>query len=429
MAASFDIEKDETKHLLEEEKRRYSSADTDEQRLSPPNPWSLSACVLLLAGLILFFSASSILWHMSATVESSKFWISSVNHPLQIDSQWGAIALPYPTGAYWTNIVHSIGLNSYVVGAYPYQYKFEDHFLSVSYGSYYRHVEAKSVVDGFVADLMVGLCIDSKCTGFQDLNKHVVSYDNVSVQVQLEGLSSTNCVLVPVVKGSPYVSLLLPESNDRATKKCTLAPIRLDTIHQFVEVKSVPTTENEQWFLRVRLSNNQLWMISGKRMNISVEELSPNSLILRPTDCSGIATDPAVIRLAAVPLVNAESSLKLLMDHADTIPIGGDLHIDEHQSQNASEVTLRFQYRTKGGNTENLFMLALPHHLPLMRPKPVNNQKTPFLMYSIKGPMVPVFGSTWLLHYPYLNVGIYFIWYLISHMVFAGVHVFHPRDE
>ena len=148
-----------------------------------------------------------------------------VLHPEPPTKYWGSVTKPYPTGAFWTNLVVRTGDGA--IGVYPYGVKTTDtgvqvndntlpHTLSihtnynastlsilsnthsltqVSYGYSRRTVTTTAIIDPFYVDLQIGAT-----QGF--ISRAVESYDNVSVTVgyktTLNGKFRTH-----LVKGAP----------------------------------------------------------------------------------------------------------------------------------------------------------------------------------------------------------------------------------
>lgn len=54
-------------------------------------------------------------------------------HPMSPSVYWGSVSLPYPTGAFWTNLVIDDGDGA--VGAYPYGLKCLPAGVQISYGA------------------------------------------------------------------------------------------------------------------------------------------------------------------------------------------------------------------------------------------------------------------------------------------------------
>ena len=96
-----------------------------------------------------------------------------VTHPLQPTALWGAVRRPYPTGAWWTNLVLGQGDNN--VGMLPYAIKAtEANGVEVSY-SHFRHMGTDLVQ----ADLWAA---DMSLSSVENVTaRYVESYDPLSV--------------------------------------------------------------------------------------------------------------------------------------------------------------------------------------------------------------------------------------------------------
>lgn len=78
---------------------------------------------------------------------------TTTKHPLRPGKLWGAVELPYPTGAWWLNLV--IGEGDYPVAPLPYAIKSTDRGVGVSYSAMRRVESAKRVQDAYAPDLNV----------------------------------------------------------------------------------------------------------------------------------------------------------------------------------------------------------------------------------------------------------------------------------
>jgi len=97
-----------------------------------------------------------------------------VNHPEPPTLLWGLVAKPYPTGAFWTNLVVRNGDGA--IGVYPYGVKTTDAGVLVSYGASRRVVSNVAITDPFASDLQI-----FSTQSF--MGRAVEAYDNVSVTV------------------------------------------------------------------------------------------------------------------------------------------------------------------------------------------------------------------------------------------------------
>lgn len=78
---------------------------------------------------------------------------TTTKHPFRPGKLWGAVEPPYPTGAWWLNLV--IGEGDYPVAPLPYAVKSTDRGVGVSYSAMRRVESAKRVEDAYAPDLSV----------------------------------------------------------------------------------------------------------------------------------------------------------------------------------------------------------------------------------------------------------------------------------
>ena len=102
----------------------------------------ISALIFILA---LFHEGGS-----SGTLGLSLIKITAfrqVIHPDPPTALWGSVQKPYPTGAFWTNLVIKNGDGA--IGVYPYGVKTIDSGIQVSYGASRRVVSPSAITDPF----------------------------------------------------------------------------------------------------------------------------------------------------------------------------------------------------------------------------------------------------------------------------------------
>ena len=123
-----------------------------------------------------------------------------------IQSATSLLKVPFPTGAFWTNLVLKSTTDnglSYPIFAYPYGYKWSASKLLTSYPPLRRKVDSKSIRDVFQPDLTFG-------SAEEVLMRHVVSFDPLSVSVRFlnsEHQERTSYWESYIVRGSPYVTI------------------------------------------------------------------------------------------------------------------------------------------------------------------------------------------------------------------------------
>lgn len=131
-----------------------------------------------------------------------KFIDTNLFHPSLLSStEPRTFVFPFPTGAFWTNLVlpSPDGEVSYPIVAYPYSYKWSDTELQVSYPYLHRFTDAKSIRDTFAPEL-------SFSTKEEIQARYVTKFDPLSVTLRYV-TGSVEKWGASLVQGSPYVTL------------------------------------------------------------------------------------------------------------------------------------------------------------------------------------------------------------------------------
>ena len=129
------------------------------------------------------------------------------------------LRVPFPTGAFWTNLVmlprtakaslpileSNSGIYSYPIVAYPYSFQWSSlGKLQVSYSASRRLVEPKMIHDEFAPDITIG-SVEEIGT------RNIVQFDSLSVTLRFYESDSTrdsNLWETYIVQGSPYITIL-----------------------------------------------------------------------------------------------------------------------------------------------------------------------------------------------------------------------------
>lgn len=112
-----------------------------------------------------------------------------------------AFIFPFPTGAFWTNLVVSspIADLSYPIVVYPFAYRWSSTSLEVSYPARHRVADARTISDGFAPDLTL--------TTVEGVSRrHVTAFDSLSVTLRYVSSVKSKWESA-LVQGSPYVTL------------------------------------------------------------------------------------------------------------------------------------------------------------------------------------------------------------------------------
>lgn len=417
-----------------EEAERSHAADQERQavldRRFKYQAWSACAITACLAVVILLAIGVGD-WVESAQAHHDTQPFKAVEHSFKPSELWGSIGPPYPTGAWWTNLV--LGNGDQPVAVTPYVVKADDSGLHVSYSAKRRMITATSVKDYFADDIV--FAADTTVA-----KRHVDSFDALSVSYRFKLMSSDDepaLMVAPLVRGSPYVTVeyqggALPvirsEWNiDTITSWSDHTPALDPRCSSHAQCAAVglsgnccPTAAGKTLWccsqgavsgdtFEIQLANKQTWLLFAST-NMTFGWTSTEMMAQQREQHSA---DPIVLRLALLPHLSSTSSASssehahLLAKHKRTYPIGGAVSWAVKKSDVASvatevgEVVLRWKTATTsddGGVSVDhggLLMMALHHHLEVMDASP-----TSLSLRCTKGTAQAVVGTQWTLRYP-----------------------------
>lgn len=306
----------------------------------------------------------------------------SVAHPDPPTALWGNVVKPFPTGAFWTNLVVKEG--KMTVGVYPYGVKTLEEGIQISYGAYRRRVSDTKITDPFDIDLQL--------TSKEDyLSRHVDSYDNVSVTMTYQ-TANNGQFKTHLVKSSPFVTVVY----NGATPVLNSPVIKILTAERRTAENNA-TIKGAIYLLT--LGHYQRWLLYCS---------DPNALVWDSSSNTFSATGPlrGVIRLAVLPLESYELSLQALLPYVGRYPTGG---VVSFSYPSVSSAVMNIQYQAEGEGS--LLMFALPHHIPLLPTSFVDNEESKALhelygtIFCTKGRLKPVVGENWKLSYALPAIG------------------------
>eukprot|EP00667_Euglena_gracilis_P004593 EG_transcript_4617 len=344
----------------------------DEPRSPMWSSLTLIATLCIAVGLTTFFSMLVRIRHEHSTLSTllleSPF--PQAAHPLQPSALWGSLEPPYPTGAWWSNLV--LGDGAMPVVALPYAVAVSPKAgVEVSYSAARRVVTPTLVQDPFAADVAL--------SAVETIRHHSVQgYDAVSVTVCM--YTATGSLCSPLVKGSPFVTVLLTNVTPRLTAGDQVMAVN------GAYLRDGATVAGTQFALR--LATGAEWLL-----------VSEEKVTLRLESGTLMATGPVahgVWRVAAVP---SDAARRVLLAHSAAYPTGGDVGLSYNEDFTRAFVTLR--WKRKGPRP--LLMLALPHHVDSMpRLTPALRPSDSFL--TIKGTMTGVTGDSWVMEEPLTSI-------------------------
>ncbi|KAL3656826.1 hypothetical protein V7S43_018283 [Phytophthora oleae] len=303
--------------------------------------------------------------------------------------------VPFPTGAWWTNLVLAEGQSAVV--SMPYVHKILGEKLHVSFP--FRVVAPRVIESGFIAQMVVSS--QAVRTSTLPLAHHVVNFDAFSTTVRFSR-GQTEEFRVYLVRGSPYITMEYTRSRPLLEAKDGML------IRRFKKLQGLTLMNGDEMnfsTFAAELNNGQTWYIYA----------SAKELKLKLNDNGQVTSDEEFTGVLRVALCHDAKVMPYLLDSAPVYAVGGDVaySVDPTDSDKA---LLEFQWKTKSFATfhdqktqvteeENnkLLMLALPHHMGVMQVqtdnKPVQKGKNKVLSdlryTSIRGLMEGVFGAVW----------------------------------
>jgi endo-1,3(4)-beta-glucanase len=292
-----------------------------------------------------------------------------ITHPDPPNSLWGVVTKPYPTGAFWTNLVIKNG--DYPVGVLPYGVKCLETGIQISYGAWRRYVTQLYIQDAFGADLQI--------SSYQPyLGRAVDSYDNFSVGMTYRVAGGK--YKAQLVRGSPFITVLY----DNATPVISSMVAKIVSL----EFRAAKVASGVQYI--VTLSNYQKWLIyCSETAPLAIKD----NTITSPYPIKGF------LRVAFLPLQNPDAAFVTLMTYVQRYPVGAAVSMAFPAS---NIVQLTYQFASVG--TGPLLMLSLPHHNQVMI-APIDSEETRRIqasvspLYCLKGKMKAIVGDVWKLQY------------------------------
>ena len=348
-------------------------------------------------------------------------------------SSGGLLTVPFPTGAFWTNLVLTKSTSdqgfSYPIMAYPYSYRWSSLKVQVSYPPLRRLMDPISIRDIFNPDLTLDVLESTK-------SRHVTAFDPLSVTLRYSTTTTEDASAyweTYLVQGSPYVTMAYEKTTPSLTalsifksfscgadtRRCTpsassssgsdaLSPVTLQGT-QF----RITTQENLTWLL---FASDTISLSYDQIHKTTVTSDQPFSgvlrLVLLPPKLDYSQPHYTSQFPSVYPSVNISTNVEeRLACHANVYPMGGKVTWEFGQKrrgvfQKEDVATVNFQFQTqqmskhKSGCTDpdQLLMLALPHHaqcLPAKSLKSNNYLGEDLIFRTIKGTMTPVVGNIW----------------------------------
>ncbi|CAI5704883.1 unnamed protein product [Peronospora farinosa] len=303
--------------------------------------------------------------------------------------------VPFPTGAWWTNLVLAEGRSA--VASMPYVHKIINEKLHISFP--FRVVSPKSIVEGFISQMVVSS--QAMQTSTLPVAHHVVDFDAFSTTVRFSR-GQVEEFRVYLVRGSPYVTMEYSHS-----RPVVEAMDGLQITH-FKKLQGLTLMNGDDVpfaTFAAELNNGQTWYLYA----------SDKKLVLKLNNKGQVTSKDEFTGVLRVALCLDAKLMPYLLESASAYAVGGDVahSVDPEDSDKA---LLEFQWKTKSFSTfhgdtakvtdeekNKLLMLTLPHHMDVMQvqqdsktPEKGKNRVLPALKYtSIRGVMEGIFGAVW----------------------------------
>lgn len=297
--------------------------------------------------------------------------------------------VPFPTGAFWTNLVLEKGES--IVTTLPYAFRLLQGKVHVSYP--FRVVMPKIIQNGFISQMVLSSASSSSEHASAPLDHQVVGFDSFSTTVRFSRNQQEEFSLF-LVRGSPYVTLEYKNS--------------IPTIDGFegLTVTRIKKLENQIYMngdqvdfavFTVMLSNGQTWSVYASDPALELE-LGSDGKISSDKPFTG------VLRAAVSLDFNVQP---FLLEAAPYYPIGGDVDYTIDAAKNVANLQFKWKTRRFAASglkeedvaSEKLLMLALPHHMDILATESnnttVNKVDSNIRYTSIKGMMLGVYGAVW----------------------------------
>jgi len=277
-------------------------------------------------------------------------------HNVQPDDRWGtANQSPYPTNAWWTNLV--LGSGESVVSPLPYLIKTLDDGIQISFPD--KVVQPGYMFMAFVPNMIITAM---EGMGYRSLK----AWDPLSVTMEYEGVE------LPLVRGSPYITAKFTGRTPILASAQAVIAVNGQNVGGYVSGSR----------FEVSLNNGQTWIVytsSDVGFNINSDSLVAD------------AQFTGSLRVACMTTGQSANDLDM---YSGKIPIGGEV-----MAQSSGDTaTMNFNWKTEGDG--ELMIMALPHHMDIM-----TSPKTADLSYNtIKGDMTAILGEVWTLVEPLTTI-------------------------
>eukprot|EP00977_Amphora_coffeiformis_P004556 scaffold982_cov169-Amphora_coffeaeformis.AAC.9 len=337
---------------------------------------------------------------------------------------------PFPTGAFWTNLVlHPTADRSlsYPVAVYPYAYKWSPSLLQVSYPAAHRKEEPKMIHDYFFPDLTLSARSNDETE--DEMTRHIMAFDPLSVTLRFHNTGASSSYWETyLVQGSPYVTVryqqTVPKIHALSIFRDITCPQQQDgsinTNEDGDDSVCEYTTETTNSDMSKVLTGVQFvvqtqegmeWLIvASKKITLVFDQITRTTMVSKYLfdGVLRIAHIPSVVDASTTQSKDKSSGVSKLVQHAATYPTGGQVRWSFRSGGTAKSSrigTVQFVYTTQSfspssssssSSPPEILMLALPHHAEnLPKSNLLDNDDFDLEYNCIKGPMTAVLGATW----------------------------------
>ncbi len=275
--------------------------------------------------------------------------LPGVQHGLAPTPLWGDVPGPYPTNAWWLNLVLEQGENA--INVLPYLVKALPDGLSVCAPRF--EATDRFIFSVFTANVSLGAAEPLA-------SRTLAGYDSLSATMAWRGTDG-GTLTAPLVRGMAYATVTYADMTPRLTSQ-----------HAVLSVNGASASSVTGTRFDVALDNGQRWLVYTS---------APVTFEWNTDGLTATAPLSGHVRVALASTPEADA---VLDEHAGAVPIGGI--VDAYPD--GDRAALVFAWQTIGDG--NPLMMTLPHHRDTL-----TLSRLPLSYRTIKGEMVAVAAARW----------------------------------
>lgn len=323
----------------------------------------------------------------------------------------GLLRRPFPTSAWFTNLLWSGGEDP--VQVFPYHVCVRgppnagtaaaDRGLWVNKPYYTGNQDGGVIFDTF-PELQLTL---AELQAASNPTITAADWDDLSVTMKFTAGPGAPTMNFPLVKGSPYITAQVPTP----AKPLLRAPRAGSGGASIGSVTRVAPNKLKLVTQQIPFSGQHTWLLWASK---PISFTAAGSAVSIWDAASAAGTFAGTIRLAWMPNAGAAgaAAIEAMLDsYVDAVPLGGSVTAWSNVGQSTGSYRMSWSTTsmTSPGSPPNqqLLMLALPHHIDTLAVPaaaaagsaaafPLGLTNGAYVM-SVRGPLVPVVGSCWLL--------------------------------